>query len=100
MRRSTVIGVGAVTIATLDLVATVEAFRTDHVLLAVCTMTAGLTAAAIVTATRRPSIELRADLADWAARTAAATGEEERCLVDRAVARHRAALDGERDPDG
>ena len=100
MRRSTLIGVGAVTIAVLDVVATVEAFRTDQVLLALCTMTAGLAAVAIVMATRRPSIQLRPDLADWAARTAAATGEEERRLVDRAVARHRAALDGERDPDG
>jgi hypothetical protein len=99
MRRSTVIGLGAVTVAVLDVVATVEAFRTDRPTLAVVTSLAALVAFGLVASARRPCIEIRPDLADWTARTAAATGEDETSLVDRAVARHRASLDGEQGPD-
>lgn len=100
MRRSTAIGLGAATVAVLDIVATVEAFRTGRPVLAVLTLLATLGALALTLTARRPCIDVRDDLADWTARTAAATGEEETRLVDRAIARHRAALDGELGPDG
>jgi hypothetical protein len=94
------IGLGAATVAVLDVVATVEAFRTGRTALAVLALVAALGALALAVAARHPCVELREDLADWTARTAAATGEAETTLVDRAIARHRAALDGELGPDG
>jgi hypothetical protein len=100
MRRSTTIGLGAATIAVLDVAVGVEALRTGRPALGVVALVAALGAVALTVATRRPCIELRPDLADWTARTAAGTGEEETSLVDRAVARHRAALDAEPEPDG
>ena len=100
MRRSTTIRLGAVTVAVLDVVATVEAFRIGRPALAALALVAALGAISVAIAARRPCVEIRADLADWTARTAAATGESEARLVDRAVARHRATLDGELGTDG
>lgn len=94
--RTSRIWIGAATIAVLDVAATVEAFRSGHPAIGVVTLIAALGAFALAIAARHPSVELRDDLAAWTARTAAATHESERDLVNRAVSRHRTALDGER----
>jgi hypothetical protein len=99
MRRSTALSLGAATVAVLDVAAAVEAFRTDRPVLAVLSLLAAAIAAALAVHARRPAVELRADLAAWTSRTAAATGDTETTIVNRAVARHRASLDGERGPD-
>ena len=94
MRSSTAIGSSAAMIAVFDIVATVEAWRTGHIALGVVTLAAALVAVSVIVLARRPAVTLRSDLADWAARTSAATREPESRLIDRAVARHRADLDG------
>lgn len=100
MRRSTAIGLGAATVAVLDIAATVEALRSGHMALAVVTLLAAIGATVLVVTARRPAVEVRPDLASWTARTAAATGEPETHLINRALARHRDALDGAGGTDG
>lgn len=87
----------AAMVAALDVAATVEAWRSGHVALGAVTLLAGAGALTIAIRSRQPPVTLRPDLAAWAARTAAATGEAESHLLDRAVARHRDHLDGPRD---
>ena len=100
MRRSTAIWLSAAAIACLDGAATVDALRTGRPVLAVITLMAGVVAASLAVVARRPTVELRGDLARWTARLAAATGEAETVIVNRALARHRAALGDEQDVDG
>lgn len=100
MRTSSAIWIGAITVALLDVAATVEAFRSGHPTLGVITILAAAAAVAVAVTARRPSVTLRGDLAAWTCRTAAATHEAEATIVARAVARHRAALEAERGSDG
>ncbi len=75
----------------------VEAIRLGHAGLAALLGLAVLVAVgSIATMRQRTVVSLRADLATWAARTTAATGETPERLVDRAVSAYRAELDGER----
>lgn len=99
MRRSTEISLGAATVVVLDLAVAVEAFRTDRPAIGTIAVLAALAATTVLVRARRPTIELRADLAAWTSRTAAATGEPESAIVQRAITRHRAALDGEHVPE-
>ncbi len=99
MRTSTAIGLGAAAIAVLDIAAAIEAARTDRPVLVALALVATVLAVSIVALARRPTVGLRADLADWVARTSAVTGEPEQRLLDRAVAHHRAAL-GDAPGDG
>jgi hypothetical protein len=101
MRTSAAIGLGAATVAVLDVAIAVEAARTGRAALFVVAVVATTMSISIVVLARRPTVGLRTDLADWVARTSAVTGEPEQRLLDRAVARHRAALDGGEvgDPD-
>lgn len=100
MRTSTAIQWGAATVAVLDVAIAVEAIRVGQPGIAVAAVLAVIGAVTVLVTARRPTVELRRDAADWTARTAAATGEDETDIVHRALARHRAALDGERGPDG
>ena len=99
MRRSTAIRLSAAAVACLDAAATVEALRTGRPVLAVITLLAAVVAVSLAMVARRPTVELRGDLARWTARLAAATGEAETEIVHRALARHRAALGDDQDRD-
>lgn len=99
MRSSTAIGLGAATILVLDLAVAIETFRTGSRALGVLALMAAAVAVAVIGLARRPAVTLRDDLAAWTARTAAATGEPESRLLDRAVARHRDALAGDPSAD-
>ena len=94
LRASAAIRLGASAVVVLNAAATVEAFRIGRPVLGVVNLLAIVGALSIVAIARRPTVELRSDLAAWTARTSAATGEPEGRLVDRAVAHHRALLDG------
>ena len=100
MRRSTAIRLSAGAVACLDAAATVEALRTGRPALAVITLFAAVVAVSMAAVARRPTVELRGDLARWTSRLAAATGEAETEIVNRALARHRAALGDEQGTDG
>lgn len=93
MRPSNATVSAAVGITVLDVVVAVEAYRTERPLVGTLAALAAVAAAGLAARARRPGVALRPDLADWLARTAAATGEPERHLLDRALARHRSALD-------
>ena len=94
MRASAAIRIGAAAVAVLNAAAMVEAFRVGRPELGVVNLLAVAGALSIVAIARRPTVGLRSDLAAWTARTSAATGEPEGHLVNRALAHHRALLDG------
>lgn len=94
--RTSGIWIGAASVALLDVAVSIEAFRSGHAALGAVASVAAVGAIAIALAARRPAFELRSDLAAWTSRIAAATHEPETEIVNRAVARHRAALDAER----
>jgi hypothetical protein len=80
--------------ATLTAATAVEAWRIAEPLLTALSLAAAIGCAAAALGARHPVFELRADLATWVTRHAAATGEADDRIVGRAVARHRDAIDG------